>query len=248
MQTAVIVMTRIPAAGFTKTRLVGRLSNKECAALHSACLWDICSLLISLGWPAYISFTGTSTEEGLNKEQLEQKCGLHPGLLGSFEIMEQEGNDLGERMLNSFNHVLEHYPAAIILGSDLPQLAIMTLRKAARLLEDNDIVLGPCTDGGYYLLGVKNSYPFLFHNIPWGSDQVLQLTRERAQNHRLSLAQLQEARDLDRWEDLLHFMEQTAVENRLNGLHSYRYISRLQVIRKALGKGNLNECRDKADL
>lgn len=238
MKCALLVMSKIPIEGFTKTRLIGKLSKEECAALHSACLYDICSLLNKLGWPAYLSYTGISaTDENVSKEILEKKCNLPQGLLEPFKLLEQHGNDLGERMLNSLNQILEHHPAAIILGSDLPQLEIKTLQKAARLLDENDIVLGPCSDGGYYLLGVKQPYPFLFNNMPWGSNQVLQLTSERAKNHKRKLAFLDRDRDLDRWEDLLFFMGWGAVNKRLNSLHSYRYISNLKVIKEANGKG-----------
>lgn len=242
MKYALIVMSKIPIEGFTKTRLMGKLSKEECAALHSACLYDICSLLTKIGWPTYFSYTGISTTgENVSKESLEKRCNLPHGMLNPFELLEQKGNDLGERMLNSLYQVLEHYTGAIILGSDLPQLEVKTLQEAAQLLYVNDLVLGPCNDGGYYLLGLKHPYPVLFNDMPWGSNQVLRLTSERAKEHKLELALLDRNRDLDRWEDLLFFIEQGAIEKRLNSLHSYRYISNLKVIKEALKRGNLNE-------
>ena len=249
MKCALLVMSKIPIGGFTKTRLIGKLSKEECAALHSACLYDICSLLSKMGWPSYFSYTGIpTTGANVSKEILEQRCNLPQGLLKPFELLEQKGKDLGERMLNSLRQVLEHYPAAIILGSDLPQLEVKTLQEAAQLLYVNDIVLGPCSDGGYYLLGVKHPYPFLFNNLPWGNDQVLRLTSERAKEQKLKLALLGINRDLDQWEDLLFFIKQGEVEKRLHRLHSYRYISNLKVIKEALERGNLNENTDKANL
>lgn len=249
MKSALIVISKIPIGGFTKTRLMGKLSKEECAALHSACLYDICSLLTELGWPAYFSYIGvSSTGEVINKEILEQKCNLPQGMLKPFEVLEQKGSDLGERMLNSLKQVLEDYPAAIILGSDLPQLEVKTLQKAAQLLDKNDIVLGPCNDGGYYLLGVKHPYPFLFNNMPWGSKLVLRLTSERAKIHKLKLTFLDRDRDLDRWEDILFFLAEGEVDKRLSNLHSYRYISNLRVSKEALKRGIYNEKNDKANL
>jgi hypothetical protein len=249
MKCALIVMSKIPIGGFTKTRLMGKLSKEECAALHSACLYDICSLLSKMGWPAYFSYTGVSTTgANVSKEILEQRCNLPQGLLKPFILLEQQGNDLGERMLNSLSQVLEQHPAAIILGSDLPQLEVKTLQEAAKLLEENDIVLGPCSDGGYYLLGVHHPYPFIFNNMLWGSNQVLRITSKRVKEHNLKLALLDRDRDLDRWGDLLFFIEQGKVKKRLLRLHSYRYISNLKVIKEALKRGNLNENTDKANL
>jgi len=109
-------------------------------------------------------------------------------------------------------------------------------------------VLGPCNDGGYYLLGVKHPYPILFNNMPWGSKQVLRLTSERAKKHKLKLSFLDRDRDLDRWEDLLYFMAQGVIDKRLSSLHSYRYISSMRVIEEALKRGNLNENSDKTNL
>src|SRR5262249_54199956 len=74
----------------------------------------------------------------------------------------QKGKDLGERMSHAFEHSFRlGSRATLIIGSDCPQLSTSILRKAFRLLENNDLVLGPATDGGYYLVGLKQNMPGL---------------------------------------------------------------------------------------
>jgi len=115
----------------------------------------------------------------------------------------QQGQDLGERMFQAF---LDAFDAgsdrAVIIGTDCPELTADILRQAFEALQTHNLVLGPASDGGYYLIGLQRSVAELFQNIPWGSDQVLTQTCQIADQLGLTMTQLPVLTDIDRPEDL----------------------------------------------
>jgi rSAM/selenodomain-associated transferase 1 len=90
----------------------------------------------------------------------------------------------------------------VVIGTDAPDLGEHSLRLAFAALDSADLVLGPATDGGYYLIGLTKSQPALFHKIGWGSDRVLRETIERAKEQGLRFVLLDLLSDVDRAEDL----------------------------------------------
>lgn len=116
----------------------------------------------------------------------------------------QKGVGLGERMEQAFKEgFLKGYRQIVLIGSDLPELTREDLKQAFDALDTNEYVLGPATDGGYYLIGMKSLNSELFRQITWGSSTVLRQTIEKIKNKSLSL--LEKRRDLDTYEDLLGF-------------------------------------------
>ena len=78
--------------------------------------------------------------------------------------------------------------AVILIGSDCPEITGEILQKAGGALLEFDLVLGPAKDGGFYLIGMKNSYPSLFQDIPWSSNQVFNLTFQAANKLKLKIS------------------------------------------------------------
>ena len=94
-----------------------------------------------------------------------------------FQHRLQEGSDLGERMSRAFREVFEEgYDRVIIIGSDCAELNESIVIRAYHELEDSDIVIGPATDGGYYLLGMNEYHPELFENKTWSTNSVFDET------------------------------------------------------------------------
>lgn len=91
---------------------------------------------------------------------------------------------------------------AIIIGTDCPEIDATLIEYAFELLKEKDIVIGPCKDGGYYLLGMSRLVPDLFADIPWSTDRVFDLTMEKIQKNNLSCGILKTLADVDRKEDL----------------------------------------------
>lgn len=110
----------------------------------------------------------------------------------------QTGNDLGERMYNAFSDTFSiKYKKAVIIGSDCIDLTASIIKLAYQHLEDNDVVVGPATDGGYYLLGMKTLHQSLFENILWSTAGVLTQTLAMCKRQHLTYYLLPTLTDTD---------------------------------------------------
>ena len=97
-------------------------------------------------------------------------------------LCEQVGDDLGHRMDHAITESLKKgYQYVLVIGTDIPAFSSETYKKAASLLKNHDIVIGPTHDGGYYLIGLKHPVPEIFVDIPWSREDVCALTQEKAQ-------------------------------------------------------------------
>ena len=122
----------------------------------------------------------------------------------TFNKQIQNGNDLGERMQNAFAYAFKNgYEEAIIIGTDCFELTSLIINQAFSHLKDNDIVIGPAEDGGYYLLGMKKLHTELFQDISWSTAYVLQQTVAICSKENLTYQLLQELSDIDDEKDLL---------------------------------------------
>lgn len=120
----------------------------------------------------------------------------------------QQGNDLGERMVNAFQSAFEKkYESVVIIGSDCPEISPEILTEAFEQLKNHDVVIGPAEDNGYYLLGMKKLHAELFQNINWSTSEVFPQTKKIATDLNLSVAILKVLSDIDTEEDLKKFPE-----------------------------------------
>jgi uncharacterized protein len=119
----------------------------------------------------------------------------------------QGDGDLGARMHRAFAETLTTSTAAILVGTDTPDLHADDLVAAAQALRDGvDVVLGPAEDGGYWLIGLRRPVPALFESMPWSTDAVLHTTRSRIAALGLRLHELVARADIDRPEDLARLL------------------------------------------
>ena len=109
----------------------------------------------------------------------------------------QSNGDLGHKMLDAFQRMLAKYDAAIVIGSDCPYISSVHIDEAYQALVTNDLVLGPTTDGGYYLIGLKKPIPELFVNINWSTETVFEETIAVASQLDLNYHLLPELTDID---------------------------------------------------
>jgi len=194
---ALILMTRIPIPGKTKTRLMDLLTGDECAQLHMAFLKDLLNTFTEL---KDIDLFMTYTPE----DSLFILESVIPGSMSSFPQM---GEDLGEKMFNAINQVLlKGYKKVVLIGSDIPDLSAKDIQTSFQLLDECDVVLGPTYDGGYYLVGMKKSHEKIFC-IPqkWGGKSVLETTVDIGNEQNLTIGLGPKYRDIDTKEDLFIF-------------------------------------------
>jgi rSAM/selenodomain-associated transferase 1 len=192
---ALAVMAKVPAAGEVKTRLCPPLAPAEAAALARCFLLDRLDQLgeVSDG-DALVAFTP--------KERDAEMRALVPA---GIRLVPQEGADLGARLDRVLTDLLaQGYAGAIAVDADSPTLPTAYLRRACGVLRDPaiDVVVGPCEDGGYYLIGLRAPVPALFRDMPWSTAVVTEETLARARRLGLRLALLPSWFDVDRGEDL----------------------------------------------
>ncbi len=120
----------------------------------------------------------------------------------------QDGPDLGAKMSNAFAEALDRHGTAVIVGTDCPYITPELLDQALRSLEEFDVVLGPASDGGYYLLGMKRHHPSIFVDVDWSTEMVLQQTLVRVKRLNLSYHLLPELSDVDYHQDWQRYCAQ----------------------------------------
>lgn len=202
-----IIFTRYPEPGKTKTRLIPALGIVGAANLQREMteytLSQVKELQPSTAVSLEVRFAGGNLQ-------------LMQDWLGSDLVYQFQGEgDLGSRMMRSlFDAFEQSAQQAIIIGIDCPGVNAEILATAFEQLYAFDVVLGPAVDGGYYLIGLRQPCGELFTNINWGTSQVLAQTVEIAEKLNLSIFYLPILADVDRPEDL-PIWEQTCQSQRL---------------------------------
>ena len=195
MTNCLILFTRYPEAGKAKTRLIPVLGAEGAANLHRQmteyAIAQIKKLQSSQPLSVEVHFTGGNFQ-------------LMQAWLGNeFIYRQQSEGDIGFRMASAFQTAFSNnIDKVIIIGSDCPNLNYQILAEAFRSLDRNDVVLGPATDGGYYLIGLRRFIPDIFIGINWSTSEVFRQTVEIAGKINLNMAYLTELSDIDRPEDL----------------------------------------------
>ncbi len=113
-------------------------------------------------------------------------------------------------MKNAFSLIFQKgYDKAVIIGTDCPDSSEGLIMNAFAYLHLHDVVIGPAEDGGYYLLGIKHLYPWLFENIQWSTNSVLSETLNKCAALQLDYSLLPVLKDIDEEKDLEEFKMQT---------------------------------------
>ncbi|RMF66016.1 MAG: DUF2064 domain-containing protein [Cyanobacteria bacterium J069] len=200
-----ILFSRYPQPGTTKTRLIPHLGEVGAAQLQRQMTEQVLRQVRSLLNSADDNMLPTSVELWFSGGTVAQMAAwLGP----SWALRPQPSGDLGDRLLMAVQQAIAAgAERVVIIGADCPSLDTQTLRRAFAALREQDLVLGPATDGGYYLIGLRQpsavlSSPFLFTGIDWGTDRVFAQTTAIAQSLRLTIATLDPLTDIDTAADL----------------------------------------------
>ncbi|WP_100641458.1 TIGR04282 family arsenosugar biosynthesis glycosyltransferase [Marinobacter salexigens] len=189
-----------PEAGRVKTRLIPALGVAGALDAHLtltlAVLENLCDsgLTVQFWWDREVE---PVPEEGLQVVRAIEHRGLEQRI--------QQGANLGSRMLSALDNGLESYAHALIVGSDCPSVEPGYVHKAVSCLEHCDVVLGPSDDGGYVLIGARQTVPGMLDGIEWGTAGVLEQTCARLKKLGLSVGLLEPRWDVDEPEDWVRF-------------------------------------------
>jgi len=192
----ILQFAKSPQRGRVKTRLTPVLDDDQSLAVHQ-CLVDHCFQTLSRSRLAPLDLW-------LDKPAVEHKTFWSS--IGATRFNLQVAGDLGERMHQACCQTLKPQgdaDALVLVGSDCPLLSADVIDSAlAALYGGADVVFGPATDGGYYLVGMKTPHQALFSDVPWGTEKVYKVTLNRLSSLALKLAEMPSLSDLDRPEDL----------------------------------------------
>ena len=190
---AIAIMAKASAPGLTKTRLVPPLTFDEAAALNTAFLQDIADNVLragnDIGITGYVAFAPRGSEDFF-RSILPPAVGLIDAGLPTF----------GDCLLHTIEYLLARgHQSAVVLNSDSPTLPTALLIETAEALArpGERAVLGPSSDGGYYLLGIKTVHRRLFEDIAWSTERVAEQTRQRAREINLDVHTLPVWYDVD---------------------------------------------------
>jgi rSAM/selenodomain-associated transferase 1 len=199
MTALLIIFAKEPRPGHVKTRLIPPLSSEAAAQLYHSFLLDILEemslitdlrLALAFSPPEAQGFFQSLAPPGLN-------------------LFPQTGGDLGERMHRACAQgFAAGYGPVLLRGSDTPDLPAAVVAEAKEVLAAGhfQVVLGPATDGGYYLVGLTQPQPHLFQGPVWSSNTVLESTLKTARQWGLSVHLLPAWADIDTSADLLAFL------------------------------------------
>lgn len=194
-----VIFAKAPVAGEVKTRLIPTLGAEGAADLYRAMIWD--------------TLERTQTCRGLKRRlacwpSMDDPFFLECAETFRLERVSQRGQDLGLRMANVIRDVIGSGGGAVILmGTDLPTLPTEIIEQAADRLASAPVVLGPATDGGYYLIGTTRPGLPIFHDMTWGTPGVSRETLRRLREHSIPVELLPFWYDVDTMEDLLWLRE-----------------------------------------
>jgi rSAM/selenodomain-associated transferase 1 len=194
-------MAKVPGVAPVKSRLHPALTAERATDLYRCFLLDrLDSLGAVPGITPVVAFTPADAGAAI--------AALSPS---GFRCLAQQGADLGERLDAVLTTLLaEGHRGAIAVDSDSPTLPMAYVAEAARVLAASaaDVVVGPCDDGGYYLIGVRAPCPRLFDGIPWSTPAVLPMTLERVRELGLRVHVLPAWFDVDTEADLRRLHEE----------------------------------------
>jgi hypothetical protein len=190
-----IVFTRYPEPGKTKTRLIPALGAEGATQLQRQMTNHTIAQVRELAGQCPLSVEVRYA--GGDRSSMQTWLGA------DLDHQPQGEGDLGARMANAFQTAFaQGIERAVTIGTDCPDLNASLLTQAFEALRHHDLVLGPATDGGYYLIGLRRLVPELFVGVDWGTETVFRQTVEKAEALGLAIAYLAPLTDVDRPEDL----------------------------------------------
>lgn len=195
----VLFFVKYPEKGQVKSRLSTEFDETLTVELYKKFVHDLLAMLNKTDFTTVICYHPKST-----LDKFTMWLGSH------YYYLPQKGENLGQRMKNSFiDAFANNFERAIIIGSDSPDLPLDYINQAFSSLKNHDVVIGPCSDGGYYLIGfTQNTFlPNAFEEINWSTETVFSETMNTLSNNGLKIRILPKWSDVDTLSDLIAFFK-----------------------------------------
>jgi len=197
---SLIIFAKVSRPGEVKTRLGSTLGMERAAAIYREFAEHAFTLADEL------ARGGVNTclfySPGASKAEVMEWVGR------DFVYYAQQGDSLGERMHQAFAATfLDGTSQSVIIGTDVPELRVERIKSAYEALQSHDVVIGPSTDGGYYLLGMNAPLKNVFANVAWSTDSVFRTTMDTIHARGYACHLLPEEKDIDTEEDYKAFLQ-----------------------------------------
>jgi len=196
-----IVFVKNPLLGKVKTRLAQKIGVKNALRIYQKLLNHTLQIILLLTQDVIIYYSDEVIMDDMwvGRQFLKEK---------------QTGIDLGDKMSNAFKYCFSKgYKKICIIGSDNLEIIKEIIEQAFNELNDTDVVIGPASDGGYYLVGMKAHYSKIFKNKPWSTSRVLEETINELKDQALSYSLLKTLNDLDTYKDLKKAIDRGLISN-----------------------------------
>ena len=193
------IFAKPPVKGKVKTRLIPDIGAEKATEVYRHCLSNTLELVTNSSFD-YEIWLGEASDDAIFNQQ---QCRL------------QQGEDLGARMLYALSQGLISDPgnSVMLIGSDCLDLTQQHLTQTGELLKRHDLVLLPCFDGGFALIGCRKIDQALFESVKWSSENVLTQTLKNAETLGYSVHLLETVRDIDTLADLNHYPALSTIVN-----------------------------------
>jgi uncharacterized protein len=190
--TVIQLFAKLPVAGEVKTRLIPEIGKHNATAVYRHCLQYSLNMAQQSPFDWQLWLNRCTDHEYFS----QQPC------------LQQQGTDLGEKMLNALRAGLEQYSKVILIGSDCLELTQKILTQVDQKLSQHDLVIVPALDGGYVLIAARGQIdPSIFSDINWSTDSVLKQTLIKCMQQKIKTFILDPLRDIDEAKDLKHYPE-----------------------------------------
>lgn len=185
-----LIFVKNPVRGKVKTRLAATVGEERALEVYRQLLARTRSVSVDLPGAKAVFYADFVPEEDEWEEAIYQK-------------QVQEGHDLGERMERAFAWAFAAGQTSVcLIGSDCYELTVQVLQQGFAALAEHDVVLGPSTDGGYYLIGMNRLHPAFFRGKRWSTDTVLHEALQEVERLGLTTHLLPPLTDVDEEKDL----------------------------------------------
>lgn len=211
---ALLLIAKRPTPGQTKTRLTPPLTVEQASALYECFLRDTLDIVRAVpGVTRFINYLPIEADDYFGD------------LAPDFDLLPQVGDHLGERLNQALTHCLHNgFQQAVIMDSDSPTLPVAYLAQAFAELEHADVVLGPCEDGGYYLIGLTHPQPRLLREVPMSTTNVLTDTLALADELKLRVALLPSWYDVDTNAELVRLKQELTQSSNGSGRYTRAFL------------------------
>ena len=196
--TVILLFAKAPVAGSVNTRLIPDIGVQAATKLQHDLIHQRLLMLTKADLSAVHLMCSPDTQD---------ECFLQCKQQYPITLIQQSAGDIGIRMFNAVKAGLQHYKYCIVIGTDAPALNEDIIKQAIDALKaGTEVVFVPAEDGGYVLVGLQQSYDFLFQGINWGSAQVMRQSVNKLKKNNVSYKELASCWDIDRLEDYQRYL------------------------------------------